>query len=238
MFHRIDTLRMVSMLLDEQNMKVILMDMSGLQQQQQPQPQQEEGRKNDTHHSPPTLYHSLVCDILQQDCNNEYGLPYSTIESMKEQKKKKKKQQQQQQQQETMENHNNNNNNDDDDDNVPMTQQEIDSELNKPFNVRTTQTSMLNITQEQIQQIDHVLIMYDCSFQHVLWKDKRDHSQQQRSQHDNLTILYNDQFGQNMKQCPPLHNNDKNDNDNGEDSRIIWNRQELWSKIIQVITSS
>jgi hypothetical protein len=64
---------------------------------------------------------------------------------------------------------------------------EILSLMRKKQNVRRTRVE-LNVTESQLEQMDDLLKNYDCAFQGLI-------------QHDDLTVLYNDQFGRNMRNC-------------------------------------
>jgi hypothetical protein len=77
-----------------------------------------------------------------------------------------------------------------DDDKIPLSlknHSNVLSRMRKKQNVRQSQAE-LNVTESQLEQMEDILKNYDCAFQGLL-------------QHDDLTVLYNDQFGRNMRNC-------------------------------------
>jgi len=80
--------------------------------------------------------------------------------------------------------------------------------LTKDFNVRVN--GELNVTDGQLGQIAEQLQLYDCNFKNL-------------ASHQHLTVLYDHDFGANMKKCP--HNN------------TPMSQRELWKHIMMITDS-
>jgi hypothetical protein len=98
-----------------------------------------------------------------------------------------------------------------DDTKIPLSlksRPEILSLMRNKQNVRQSRAE-LNVTESQLEKMDDVLRNYDCAFQGLL-------------EHEDLTVLYNDQFGRNMRNC-------------GVNSNISMSTSELLSSLQAIV---